>query len=63
MILKSSKLLLKNTIYSLNFKLVRIGEEKLLNNYYGSYYKTRKEYAKCQIGIKRIAQCLDEFGN
>lgn len=61
-IFKSSKLLLKNINYSLNLKLVKIGERKKSYNHYYGGYNIEIEYVDCKIGIKRIAQCSDEYG-
>lgn len=63
-IFKSSKLLLKNINYSLNLKLVKIGERKKSYDHYHYYdgYNIKIEYVDCKIGIKRIAQCSDEYG-
>jgi len=59
----------KNQTYSLNFKLLKkIIEKKTYDTKYGFLYEeeynTELVYAEgCKIGIKRIAQCIDEYGN
>jgi len=67
---KSNNWLYENETYSLNFKLekksseVRIPNERHYNGYYTYEYTSKTVYMDgCKIGIKRIAQCTDEYGN
>lgn len=63
--------LYENKTYSLNFKLEKKSSEVKVYNekyrrgyYYENEYIYKTEYASgCKIGIKRIAQCTDEYGN
>jgi len=62
---------MSNKTYSLNFKLEKKSSEvKVRNEKYrrGYYYENEYIYktvyvSGCNIGIKRIAQCTDEYGN
>lgn len=70
MLFKSSNWLYENKTYNLNFKLERKSSEvkKYNDNYGGYYYQSGYTYKTihiegCKIGIKRIAQCTDEYGN
>lgn len=63
--------LYENKTYSLNFKLEKKSSEVKVYNekyrrgyYYENEYIYKTEYASgCKIGIKRIAQCTDEYEN
>lgn len=68
---KSNNWLYENETYSLNFKLEKKSSElKIRNEHYRASYYYQNEYTYktvyidgCKIGIKRIAQCTDEYGN
>ncbi|KAL5235451.1 hypothetical protein ACI65C_002861 [Semiaphis heraclei] len=67
---KNNDWLYENQTYSLNFKLERKSSEvkKYNKNYNGYYYQQQYTYETiysedCKIGIKRIAQCTDEYEN
>ncbi|CAI6369742.1 unnamed protein product [Macrosiphum euphorbiae] len=62
---KSNNWLYENKTYSLNFKLEKKISEVKTDGYdhYG-YYTYKTVYMEgCEIGIKRIAQCTDEYEN
>ncbi|XP_001943393.2 uncharacterized protein LOC100166399 [Acyrthosiphon pisum] len=68
---KSNNWLYENKTYSLNFKLEKKSSElKMYNEKYkgGYYYQNEYIYKTvyidgCKIGIKRIAQCTDDYEN
>lgn len=68
---KSNNWLYENKTYSLNFKLSKKSSEVKMYNenyrrrhYYENEYIYKTVYVEgCQIGIKRIAQCTDEYEN
>jgi endothelial-specific receptor tyrosine kinase len=68
-LIKEDKLLLTNVTYSINMKLQKKFEIKKVyqhRGYYDQYsqFIFEKVYAEgCTVGIKRITQCLDEYGN
>jgi len=51
---KSNDLLLENVTYSLNLNIKS-------TDYYYHYRHSNYETDHCMIGIKRIAQCTDEY--
>lgn len=59
-LIKRSELLLTNVTYSINMKLKK---KTMQNTVYKRYYTTETVYVDgCTIGIKRIAQCLENYG-
>ncbi|XP_060876579.1 uncharacterized protein LOC132949615 [Metopolophium dirhodum] len=67
---KSNNWLYENETYSLDFKLEKKSSElKIYNEKHGRYYYQNEYTYKtvyvdgCKIGIKRIAQCTDEYEN
>jgi len=60
---KSSNWLYENKTYTLNFTLQKkTSRVEMYDDYWGIYYETKYSDG-CKIGIKRIAQCTDEYGN
>ncbi|XP_060851896.1 uncharacterized protein LOC132930188 isoform X2 [Rhopalosiphum padi] len=62
---KNDNWLHENKTYSLNFKLLKktIEKEMYSSRYQSKYYTETVYVAGCTIGIKRIAQCTDEYEN
>jgi len=65
LLIKSNNWLHENETYSINFKLnKKLSKVRMYYDYYNEEYVYKTVYADgCKIGIKRIAQCLDEYGN
>lgn len=60
---KSNNWLYENETYSLNFKLKRTSFTEQSYHHYRGWVDSTVYAEGCKIGIKRIAQCTDEYGN